>query len=69
MRRRAEENPVLHAIINRMSKNVNAFIRKLAATQRREMEARAAELITEEMKMVKKTTDGKSAGPRLRAPL
>jgi hypothetical protein len=51
-----------------MSKNVNAFIRKLAATQRREMEARAAELITEEMKMVKKTTDGKSAGPRLRAP-
>ncbi len=40
---------VLHAIIVRMSRNVNDLVRTLSAAQRRKVDARAAELIAEEM--------------------
>jgi hypothetical protein len=40
---------VLRAIIDRMSKNVNEIIRTLSSAQRKRVEARASELIAEEM--------------------
>ena len=39
----------LHAIIDRMSRNVNDIIRTLNSAQRKKVKARAAELIAEEM--------------------
>ena len=47
---------------------MNAFIRKLAAPQREKIEARATELIAEEMEVVKKATGDKSVDSRLGAP-
>ena len=59
---------VLHAIIVWMSRNVNDLVRTLSAAQRRKVDARAAELIAEEMTLqelrrARKLTGKSGEGP------